>query len=289
MIEPQLIGRIESALGQRVCTHSAVSGGDINEAYELRLADGQSVFLKTHARAPATMFAAEAQGLEFLREARVLRIPRVLSYSLPSDERAFLLLEFLRAAKPRRGFDEHLGRGLADLHRFGAPGFGFQESNFIGRLVQRNQLCATWAEFYREERLEPQLRAAEAAGRASLSLGRAFDRLFSKMPELVGAPEPPARLHGDLWSGNLHVDEHGEPCLIDPAVYGGHREMDLAMMRLFGGFSERVFAAYAEVYPLSDGAAERVQLCQLYPLLVHLNLFGGSYLGRVERALAAYV
>ncbi|HEX2673741.1 MAG TPA: fructosamine kinase family protein, partial [Polyangiaceae bacterium] len=115
------------------------------------------------------------------------------------------------------------------------------------------------------------------------------EQLFDVLPERVGAPEPPARLHGDLWSGNVHVDERGAPCLIDPAVYGGHREMDLAMMRLFGGFSERVFAAYAEAFPLSPGHERRVQLYQLYPLLVHVNLFGGSYLGSLQQALSAYV
>ena len=115
-----------------------------------------------------------------------------------------------------------------------------------------------------------------------------FERLFRVLPELVGEAEEPARLHGDLWSGNLHVDEQGAPCLIDPAVYGGHREVDLAMMRLFGGFSARVFSAYDEAFPLAPGHAERVPLYQLYPLLVHVNLFGGSYLDAVRRALSAY-
>jgi len=289
VIEQALRNRIEAVLGQSVRSQSPVSGGDINRAFELRLADGQSVFLKTHARAPLTMFAAEAQGLEFLREARALRIPEVLAFSPAAEGPAFLLLEFIRSAEPGRGFDERLGRELSNLHRFGAPHFGFNAPNFIGRLAQRNEIHDNWADFYRAQRLEPQLRAAEAAGHASRALRRDFERLFSRLPELVGEPEPPARLHGDLWGGNLHVDERGAPCLIDPAVYGGHREMDLAMMRLFGGFNERVFAAYAEAFPLTSGHVERVHLCQLYPLLVHLNLFGGSYLGAVERALAAYL
>ena len=116
---------------------------------------------------------------------------------------------------------------------------------------------------------------------------RLFDALQRALPDLVGPAEPPSRLHGDLWSGNLHVDERGTPCLIDPAVYGGHREIDLAMMRLFGGFGDRVFAAYAEVYPLESAAKARVPLYQLYPLLVHVNLFGGSYLGALRGALAS--
>ena len=257
----------------------------------MSLADGQRVFLKTNQNAPGAMFAAEARGLRFLSEARALRIPRVLAHSAP-DERVvpgFLLLELIAPAKRRARFDEELGQGLAAMHRAGAPSFGFAEPNFIGRLSQLNHAHETWAEFYRVERLEAQLALADAARRAPSGLRHSFDRLFSKLPELVGESELPARLHGDLWGGNLHVDEQGAPCLIDPAVYGGHREMDLAMMRLFGGFSERVFAAYAEAYPLSAGHAERVALYQLYPLLVHLNLFGGSYASSVQSALSQYL
>jgi fructosamine-3-kinase len=234
------------------------------------------------------MFAAEARGLRFLDEARALRIPRVLAASTEHARPGFLLLEFIRSARPRRGFDDELGRGLAQLHRAGAGGFGYAQPNFIGRLPQANRAHDTWADFYRAERLEPQLRSAIDAGRAPAGLARDFERLFARLTELVGATEPPARLHGDLWGGNLHVDEDGAPCLIDPAVYGGHREMDLAMMRLFGGFSERVFSAYAEAFPLTAGHEERVALCQLYPLLVHVNLFGGGYVESVRRALSGY-
>ena len=207
----------------------------------------------------------------------------------PADAPAFLLLEFIRSARPRPEFDEQLGRGIAALHRAGAPSFGFEQPNFIGRLAQSNQPHDSWAEFYRVERLEPQLEIAARSGHAGAALRRDFERLFARLPELVGDVEAPARLHGDLWGGNLHVDEHGAPCLIDPAVYGGHREVDLAMMRLFGGFSERVFAAYAEAFPLSPGHAERTSLYQLYPLLTHLNLFGKSYASSVQQALARYL
>jgi protein-ribulosamine 3-kinase len=289
VISSKLRARLESLLGQTVRSAAKVSGGDINDAFELGLTDGRSVFLKTNSRAPPTMFAAEAEGLEFLRTAQALRVPEVLAVSSADDAEPFLLLEFVRSARRRSQFDAELGRGLSVLHRFGAPEFGFRTTNFIGRLVQENRAHSSWPEFYREQRLEPQLRAAEAAGLASLALRRKFERLFSLLPELVSEPEAPARLHGDLWSGNVLVDEHGQPCLIDPAVYGGHREMDLAMMRLFGGFSERVFAAYAEAFPLAAGHAERVQLYQLYPLLVHLNSFGGGYRASVEQALSAYV
>ncbi len=288
MIESALRARVEAELAQPVTSATPLSGGDINDAFELGLADGQSVFLKTNAGAPLTMFAAEARGLEFLRQARALRIPRVIAASTETERPSFLLLEFIRSARPRRGFDDELGRGLAALHKSGAPSFGFAEPNFIGRLPQPNRPHPTWVEFYRAERLEPQLRSALASGRAPTALARDFERLYRVLPELLGEAEPPARLHGDLWAGNLHSDEQGAPCLIDPAAYGGHREMDLAMMQLFGGFAPRVFSAYDEAFPLSSGHRERVQLCQLYPLMVHVNLFGGSYLESVRRALSTY-
>jgi fructosamine-3-kinase len=229
------------------------------------------------------MFSAEARGLEWLREADALRVPAVISVGS-----GFLVLEYLEPAPHRSGFDEELGRGLAQLHRFGARWFGLDHDNFIGRLPQANAPLPRWSDFYRSRRLEPQLQRARHAGLVDRALQARFDRLLSRLDELVGPDEPPARLHGDLWGGNLHSDERGGPCLIDPAVYGGHRELDLAMMRLFGGFSERTFGAYAEAYPLAPGFEQRVALYQLYPLLVHVNLFGGSYVGSVRNVLSHY-
>lgn len=275
--------QLERALGARVVRRSAVSGGDINEAHDVRLSDGRRVFVKTNRSADPAMFPAEARGLDWLRASRALRIPEVVAVSP-----AFIALEYLEPAPPRPGFDDELGRGLAALHRFGAPSFGLDHDNFIGRLPQANAPLPTWSDFYRERRLEPQLRLATRSGLADAALRRELERLFARLGELVGPDEPPARLHGDLWGGNLHTDGEGAPCLVDPAAYGGHREIDLAMMRLFGGFSERALAAYAESHPLAAGHAERVALYQLYPLLVHVNLFGGSYVASVRRVLSRY-
>jgi fructosamine-3-kinase len=233
------------------------------------------------------MFEAEARGLRWLEEADAIRIPRVIAAS--DDGPAFLALELLTPAKRRPEFDEELGRSLAALHAFGAPSFGLDHDNFIGRLAQANAVTDDWGSFYWASRLEPQLRLATDRGLIDSGTRSKFDRLHLLLPDYVGPKEPPSRLHGDLWGGNLHVDETGQPCLIDPAVYGGHREVDLAMMRLFGGFGERVFAAYEEAWPLGPGARERVSLYQLYPLLVHVNLFGSSYVGSVKRTLAACV
>lgn len=275
---------VETALGSACARAQPVSGGDINEAFRVSLADGRTVFVKTNDRADPAMFPAEARGLDWLSQAGALRVPKVLAASR-GDTPAFLVLEYLEPGRRVRDFDERLGRGLAALHRFGAPSFGLDHDNFIGRLHQRNASTATWADFYRERRLLPQLERAVERGLAPQELRGGFERLFARMDDAAGPPEPPARLHGDLWGGNLHVDEHGEPCLIDPAVYGGHREVDLAMMRLFGGFSQATFDAYGEAFPLAPGHEDRVALYQLYPLMVHVNLFGGSYVGSVLRAL----
>jgi fructosamine-3-kinase len=282
----EAVGR---ALGAQVASARPVSGGDINLASELVLEDGRTLFVKTNASADREMFPAEARGLAWLAEAGALRIPRVVAVS--GSDPAFLVLERIEAGRRRPDFDEQLGRGLAALHRFGAAQFGLDHDNFIGRLPQSNRPLepasgSAWAEFYRSRRIEPQLRLATDHGLASPRMRRDGERVLAIMEDLVGPPEPPARLHGDLWGGNLLVDERGQPCLIDPAAYAGHREVDLAMMRLFGGFGPRVFAAYDEAFPLAAGHEERVPLYQLYFLLVHVNLFGSSYVGSVERALA---
>ena len=273
---------VARAMGSAVRSSRAVAGGDINDAHEMALADGRSVFVKSNFGADPTMFAAEARGLAWLAQARALRVPEVLAVG-----DTFLVLESISPARRRPDFDERLGRGLAVLHRFGAPGFGLDHDNFIGRLPQSNAPASTWPDFYRSRRLEPQLRLARNAGLCSSAMARGFDRLFAVLDERVGPAESPARLHGDLWGGNLIVDETGAGCLIDPAVHGGHREVDLAMMRLFGGFGPRVFAAYEEAWPLHPGHQERVPLYQLYFLMVHVNLFGGPYVAQAEHALRA--
>jgi fructosamine-3-kinase len=290
MIGGALAEALQRALGVAVGGSSPISGGDINDACALRLEDGRRFFLKSNVRAPASMFPAEARGLGWLAEARALRVPEVVAVSAGIEgEPSYLVLELLESGRRQRDFDERLGRGLARLHRHGAPCFGLEHDNFIGSLPQQNRAHETWPEFLWLERLEPQLALAVQSGRASSRLRAGFERLSARLSELVGPPEPPARLHGDLWGGNLHVDEQGAPVLIDPAVYGGHREVDLAMMRLFGGFGEAVFRAYEAEHPLAAGHAERVGLYQLYPLMVHVNLFGGSYAQSVEHGLARYV
>ncbi|MFW2389023.1 MAG: fructosamine kinase family protein, partial [Polyangiales bacterium] len=261
-----------------------LGGGSINDAFSVLFEDGTELFIKTNATPPAGMFEAEARGLRWLEEAKSIRIPSVVALSdMPP---AYLALELLTPGKRSASFDETLGQSLAALHAVGAPSFGLDHDNFIGRLPQSNRVADDWAAFYWNSRLEPQLRMACDRGLVDAGTQASFGALERVLGDRVGAQEPPSRLHGDLWGGNLHADATGAPALIDPAVYGGHREIDLAMMRLFGGFGERVFAAYDEAWPLGPGASQRVSLYQLYPLLVHVNLFGGSYLGSVRRALS---
>ena len=287
VLQPALAAVMGRVLDSPVRGSRALSGGDINQAFALSLADGRQVFLKANAAAPRDMFPAEARGLDWLASAGALRVPKVIAVSAADDMGpSYLVLELITPGPPAGDFHETLGRGLAALHRSGAPRFGLDHDNFIGRLPQSNQLVAgDWASFYRARRLEPQLKLAVDRGRASPRLRLGMERLLDSLPALVGPAEPPSRLHGDLWGGNLMCADDGGPCLFDPAVYGGHREMDLAMMRLFGGFAGRTFDAYQEAAPLAEGHADRVPLFQLYPLLVHMNMFGGSYLGSVEGAL----
>ncbi len=293
-MDAELASAIGTAMGARVAKHTSLAGGDINRAHQVELDTGRRVFVKTNPRSPKGMFQAEARGLEWLREADAIRIPRVIAVSKEEGPQ-FLVLELIESARGRvRDFDERLGRGLAVLHRFapsandrdrGASGFGLDHDNFIGRLPQANASRDRWGTFYAEQRLLPQLAMATQRGVATHAMKIGIEAVCNRIDAMVGPDEPPCRLHGDLWGGNLHVDDGGQPALIDPAAYAGHREVDLAMMRLFGGFGDRVFSAYDEAFRLADGHQERVALYQLYPLLVHVNLFGGSYVASVERTL----
>jgi fructosamine-3-kinase len=279
------------ALGQNVVRLQSIAGGDIHSAFRAELEDGSAIFVKSNDRAEVGLFATEAQGLSWLAEPGILRVPQVLAF-LPGDADGpgFLALEFIARGKPARDFDEQLGRGLAALHATGAPHFGHSCDNFIGTLPQDNRTVDgdSWAEFYRLRRLQPQWQRMVDAGLTDATGRTAYDALCNRLPELCGPVEPPARLHGDLWSGNQLCDESGAPVIYDPAVHGGHREMDLAMMRLFGGFGSRVYASYREATPLSEGAHERVELFQLYPLMVHANLFGGDYAEQVATIVKRY-
>lgn len=283
-MDASLKAQVELLLGSTVRTTTPVSGGCINNAWLCELADSKPVFVKSNHECSPAMFPAEARGLRWLAEADCIRTPKVLA-----EDPELLALEWIEEGAPAADYDEQLGRGLARLHRAGADRFGLESTNFLATLEQDNESHETWAEFYVQQRLRPLLRRAIDHGLAPQSLSPRFESLFSKMATLVGESEPSARLHGDLWSGNVHTDVSGSPVLIDPAVYGGNREIDLAMLQLFGAPSRTFFAAYDEIWPLQPGHQERVALYQIYPLLAHVNLFGGSYLSSTERAVSTYL
>ncbi len=262
---------LAQALGSEVRYSTTVAGGDINDAAQVRLADGRTVFVKSHDDPPPGMFAAEAAGLAWLDGP--LRVPRVIA--LADD---WLALEWLDLEG--RPDPAALGRGLARLHALGAPSFGFDQPNFLATLPQDNTSEDDWPTFYVERRLRPLIR------RARLGLDRQLDAL-REHPELFGPAEPPARLHGDLWWGNVSSCA-GAPVILDPAVYGGHREVDLAMLALFGGLPDALITAYDEVFPLADGWRDRIALHQIYPLAAHACLFGGGYGAQVATALARF-
>jgi fructosamine-3-kinase len=265
-----------------------VGGGDINEAYRVVLADGREAFVKTRGQTIPGEYRAEAAGLRWLAEPGLVRTPQVLEV----DE-AYLALEWIEPGALSSDGAEELGRALAQTHAAGAQAFGAppgQEGSQtgFGSLRLSNEPTADWPSFYAERRLRPLAALVHERGVLSDTGLRAVELVCERIVELAGPAEPPARLHGDLWGGNVMADAKGRPWLIDPSAYGGHREVDLAMLRLFGAPSERVFAAYAEVAPLADGWEDRVALWQLLPLLVHAVLFGGSYPAAAERAARRY-
>lgn len=284
----QLCERLSRLLDRPVDIERAVpvGGGSINAAYRLDTDEGR-FFVKVNSaeRFPA-MFEAEADGLARLAAAGALRVPQVIAHGEDHDN-AFLLLEHIDGGLKGPAFWERLARGLATLHRNTAPAFGLERSNYIGSLAQVNTPALVWSEFLIHARLEPMLKLARDKRRIERGTVLRSGRLFNRLPDLFPT-EPPALLHGDLWSGNVLCDATGAPVLVDPAVYFGHREMDLAMTRLFGGFDEAFQAEYRNTWPLEPGWEERVDLCNLYPLLVHVNLFGGGYVQQVEAVLRRF-
>lgn len=282
-----LAGAVAMALGSPVVSMAVVHGGDVAAAYRVSLADGRQVFAKTHPSAPAGFFTTEATGLTWLRAAAAVPVPAVLAVA---DEPVPMLVLAWIDVGGGRGDDAlevAFGRGLAALHDAGAPSFGREDRRTTGSRALPNEPQSTWAEFYATDRLLPLARLARDGRALSPSAIAGLERLAASLGRFDDGA-PPARLHGDLWAGNRLVARDGTSWLIDPAAHGGHREFDLAMMRLFGGFGPACFAAYEEAHPLGAGWAERVELHQIAPLVVHAIKFGGGYVAAAERAIARY-
>ncbi len=278
---------VATHLGEEIVDSRSLSGGCIAQTYLLVTASRKKYFLKSGADDVA-MFAKEANGLQELAKANALRIPAV--YKATAH---WLLLEYIPPGRPGRNFFRSFGEKFAAMHRYSAETYGFSEDNFIGATPQLNrpsmEAARNWGRFYWENRLLPQYYFAEKRGYGG-ELQQPFAKLEGKIADIIGdSEETPALLHGDLWSGNFLVDEEGEACIIDPAVYYGHREADLAMTRLFGGFAEEFYRAYNDAWPLPAGYEYRENLYKLYHVLNHLNLFGSGYLSQSLLLIKSYL
>ncbi len=286
-IPPEVFQKVEKFTKARITGFAFAGGGCINKGGRLDT-DRDRYFLKWNdaVKFPG-MFAAEARGLSLLQGANSVTVPSVIHHEAGEDFQ-FLLLEYIEEGNKASGYWKNLGSGLARLHRQSADLFGLDHDNYMGALAQSNSPASSWVEFFIERRLKAQLEMAMKGNKVDDSVYRKFEKLFQKLPSLI-PHEAPSLLHGDLWSGNVMADAGGQPCLIDPAVYFGHREVDLAMTRLFGGFDVMFFESYSGEYPLIPGYQERFDIYNLYPLLVHLNLFGSTYRAQVVSILDQFV
>lgn len=273
-----------------------LSGGDINKAYGLTLTTGQHIFMKANAKDNAAFFTAEAAGLQAIADTHTIGTPRILCCGTDDGEDvgySFLLLEYIQSAGRRSDYWEVLAQELAAMHSVlveGPPNkgrFGFPQNNFIGARPQNNTWSDSWITFFRDQRLAPQFRDADSyftpADRTKIT------KLLDNLDRFLVEPEHPSLLHGDLWAGNVMCGPDGKAMLIDPACYIGHREADLAMTQLFGGFPQAFYEEYKKAAPLQPGYEERRDLYNLYQLLNHLNLFGPTYLGPVLSIVDEYV
>lgn len=255
-----------------------VYGGDINQCFSVE-SGGRNCFLKlNNAILYPGMFEKEVNGLQHLKQFFPGKVPDVISNG-DNDGVQYLLLEWLNTAKPQPNSWEKLGAALAQMHLQQQDSFGWECSNYIGSIVQQNKQADDWPDFYRDSRILPLADLLYKSGKFTLEERMLADRFCEQLPGLF-PNEKPAFLHGDLWSGNVLFTKEGSVVLFDPAVYKGHREMDIGMTTLFGGFTPSFYSSYNEIYPLEAGWKERIAVAQLYPLLVHSLLFGSTYSNR---------
>ncbi|MBI5663088.1 MAG: fructosamine kinase family protein [Ignavibacterium album] len=276
-MKSEIIRNIEKKLQCKIVSSRSVGGGCINDAQTITTSDNRQYFLKMNLNSANDMFFKEANGLLELKKASAIRVPEVILV-----DTNFILLEQINTGRKSKTFDEDFGRSFANLHQFTSEHFGFYEDNYIGSTPQKNipdnDEKNNWIKFYFNKRLLFQYKLLEKNGYADSAIKRRISLLENKIENILeGSENIPSLLHGDLWSGNYLVDENGNACLIDPAVYYGNREADLAMTKLFGGFSSVFYKSYQEVFPLPDGYEYRENIYKLYHIMNHLNLFGGGY------------
>ncbi len=271
---------------RRIVDRRSVAGGDINQASALTLDDGRVLFMKSNSVNMLLNFEAEARGLEAIRGTEAISVPEVIGLGT-DGEMSFLLMEFLSGGRRIREFWEVFAQELAAMHRADIGGqYGFLQNNWIGDRVQENSMCDSWIAFFRDHRLKPQFKAARRYFGSSDQ--KKIESLLSHLDRYLVEPERPSLVHGDLWAGNMITGNDGKGWLIDPAVYYGHPEVDIAMTELFGGFSFQFYEAYRETGMLDAGYQDRRDLYNLYQLLNHLNIFGSGYLSSVKNILLRY-
>jgi fructosamine-3-kinase len=281
--------RLEEKLGTKIKSFSSLSGGCISDAYKIVTNDNSTLFLKYNTGSSNDMFIKEANGLRELAKSNAIRIPEVLSFN-----EDYILLEFIHSGSKRINFFEDFGRKFAEMHKYTSDKYGFNENNYIGSNPQKNipneKEKSSWVDFYFNKRILFQLQLAEKFGNATSELRSLISKLEEKIDEIIGGRnEKPSLLHGDLWGGNYMVDENGDAALIDPAIYYGHREADLGMTKLFGGFGSEFYKSYNETFPLDDGCEYRENIYKLYHVLNHLNLFGGGYYSQAISLIKFYI
>lgn len=279
---------LEESLG-KIDEAQSIGGGDISHAARARLVDGREVLVKWRSGPPADLFAIEQRGLELLRSANALRVPQVFDHREVTDAQpGYLVMEWLGRGRSNNQMSEQLGCGLAMMHRAMAEQYGLDHHNFIGANPQPNNQSDNWVTFFGEQRLGFQMELAAKNGYLPKRRATMLESLLARLGDWLPAAPPASLLHGDLWGGNWLVTSSGEPALIDPAVYYGHREAEIAFTELFGGFSASFYSVYNQTWPLDPGYDERKALYNLYHLLNHLNLFGESYGSSVDSVLARF-
>lgn len=269
----------------RVVSTTPVYGGSINTCEKIGTTAGD-FFMKWNTHEQIQSFIAEREGLQTLRETNTFIVPEIINIAQTGDT-SLMVMQNIISSEPNDAFWEQFGYCLASLHRYTSDTFGFHSDNNIGSLPQKNDKHKSWQTFFIEMRLLPLLTLAEQSGTFGSTVIKRFEKLFPLLNDYF-PEEAPALLHGDLWSGNFLCNHKGNPVLIDPAVYFGHREMELSFMNLFGGFPTRVFEVYQEVFPLFPDWRDRISTYNLYPLLVHCILFGKSYWNPIDQTLRSF-
>jgi protein-ribulosamine 3-kinase len=274
-------------LNCQVFSVKSVHGGDINQAYKIDTAEGIYFAKVNDGPVASKMLRTESEALRLLNSIEGIRVPEVISVA-DYDNRSVLILNWIEEGKVVKNTSKDLAEMLSILHHVSADNFGLDYENYIGSLPQLNTYSRNWLDFYYKNRINPQIKTAVDSGNIPASyIGKSkqiFKKMESEMPEVR-----PSLLHGDLWNGNFMIDLNGKAILIDPAIYYGHRELDIAMMLLFGGFPDDVIEIYNSMYPLDNGWKKRIRFYQMYYILVHVNLFGGSYSSSAMSIIDSYV